>query len=48
MLAGLFFVCVVLKEENSMIIRSPEPGVKILIDKNPIKTSFEDVFFLIF
>jgi len=30
-LAGLF-VCVVRKEEDSMIIRSPEPKVKILVD----------------
>jgi len=48
MLAGLF-VCVVRKEEDSMIIRSPEPKVKILVDpevkilvdRDPIKTSFE-------
>ena len=40
MLAGLF-VCVVWKEEDSMIIRSPEPEVKILVDRDPIKTSFE-------
>ena len=25
-----------------MIIRSPEPEVKILVDRDPIKTSFED------
>ena len=41
MLAGLF-VCVVRKEEDSMIIRSPEPEVKILVDRDPIKTSFEE------
>jgi len=41
MLAGLF-VCVVWKEEDSMIIRSPEPEVKILVDRDPIKTSFEE------
>ncbi|XP_057740257.1 uncharacterized protein LOC130957418 [Arachis stenosperma] len=35
------FVCVVQKEEDSMIIRSPEPEVKILVDRDPIKTSFE-------
>ncbi|KAL5056719.1 hypothetical protein RYX36_028323 [Vicia faba] len=48
MLAG-FFVCVVRKEEDSMIICSPEPKVKILVDpevkilvdRDPIKTSFE-------
>ncbi|XLS44837.1 hypothetical protein HN51_001702, partial [Arachis hypogaea] len=36
------FVCVVRKEEDSMIIRSPEPEVKILVDRDPIKTSFEE------
>ncbi|QCD87181.1 photosystem I chlorophyll a apoprotein A1 [Vigna unguiculata] len=36
------FVCVVWKEEDSMIIRSPEPEVKILVDRDPIKTSFEE------
>ncbi|KAL3648347.1 hypothetical protein CASFOL_007771 [Castilleja foliolosa] len=36
------FVCVVRKEEDSMIIRSPEPEVKILVDKDPVKTSFEE------
>jgi hypothetical protein len=25
-----------------MIIRSPEPEVKILVDRDPIKTSFEE------
>ncbi|KAL3648459.1 hypothetical protein CASFOL_007883 [Castilleja foliolosa] len=30
------FVCVVRKEEDSMIIRSPEPEVKILVDKDPV------------
>ena len=25
-----------------MIIRSPEPEVKIVVDRNPIKTSFEE------
>nr|KYP34360.1 Photosystem I P700 chlorophyll a apoprotein A1 family [Cajanus cajan] len=33
---------VVWKEEDSMIIRSPEPEVKILVDRDPIKTSFEE------
>jgi hypothetical protein len=33
LLAG-FFVCVVRKEEDSMIIRSPEPEVKILVFLN--------------
>jgi hypothetical protein len=37
-----FFVCVVRKEEDSMIIRSPEPEVKILVDRDPVKTSFEE------
>ncbi|KAI3857070.1 hypothetical protein MKX03_015442 [Papaver bracteatum] len=36
------FVCVVRKEEDSMIIRSPEPEVKILVDRDPVKTSFEE------
>ncbi|KAG9438620.1 hypothetical protein H6P81_021443 [Aristolochia fimbriata] len=40
-LAGLF-VCVVRKEEDSMIIRSPEPEVKIMVDRDPVKTSFEE------
>ncbi|KAJ1682821.1 hypothetical protein LUZ63_021961 [Rhynchospora breviuscula] len=35
------FVCVVRKEEDLMIIRSPKPEVKILVDRDPIKTSFE-------
>ncbi|XP_057762372.1 photosystem I P700 chlorophyll a apoprotein A1-like [Arachis stenosperma] len=39
--SGLF-VCVVRKEEDSMIIRSPEPEVKILVDRDLIKTSFEE------
>ncbi|KAK9080980.1 hypothetical protein Scep_031013 [Stephania cephalantha] len=29
-------------EEDSMIIRSPETEVKILVDRDPIKTSFEE------
>ncbi|CAG7870283.1 unnamed protein product [Brassica rapa] len=29
-------------QEDSMIIRSPEPEVKILVDRDPIKTSFEE------
>ncbi|KAE9587531.1 putative photosystem I [Lupinus albus] len=41
MLAGLF-VCVVRKEEDLMIIRSPESEVEILVDRDPIKTSFEE------
>lgn len=41
LLAGLF-VCVVRKEEDSMIISSPEPEVQILVDRNPVKTSFEE------
>ncbi|CAJ1978550.1 unnamed protein product, partial [Sphenostylis stenocarpa] len=41
LVSGLF-VCVVRKEEDSMIIRSPEPEVKILVDRDPIKTSFEE------
>ncbi|KAG8488356.1 hypothetical protein CXB51_016391 [Gossypium anomalum] len=41
LLAGLF-VCVVRKEEDSMIIRSLELEVKILVDKDPVKTSFEE------
>ncbi|KAL3648288.1 hypothetical protein CASFOL_007712 [Castilleja foliolosa] len=42
MLELSLFVCVVRKEEDSMIIRSPEPEVKILVDKDPVKTSFEE------
>ncbi|KAL5645097.1 hypothetical protein ACJX0J_002523, partial [Zea mays] len=40
-LAGLF-VCLVRKEEDLMIIRSSEPEVKIAVDRDPIKTSFEE------
>jgi hypothetical protein len=40
-LAGLF-VCLVRKEEDLMIIRSSEPEVKIVVDRDPIKTSFEE------
>ncbi|KAK8982829.1 hypothetical protein V6N11_060150 [Hibiscus sabdariffa] len=29
-------------EEDSIIIRSPEPEVKILVDRDPVKTSFEE------
>lgn len=39
---GCLFVCVVRKEEDSMIIRLPEPEVKILVDKDHVKTSFEE------
>ncbi|KAJ4839965.1 hypothetical protein Tsubulata_050733 [Turnera subulata] len=30
------------KSQDSMIIRSPEPEVKILVDRDPVKTSFEE------
>jgi hypothetical protein len=30
------------KEEDLMIIRSSEPEVKIAVDRDPIKTSFEE------
>uniref|UniRef100_A0A803MMK3 DNA-directed RNA polymerase n=1 Tax=Chenopodium quinoa TaxID=63459 RepID=A0A803MMK3_CHEQI len=39
---GLEEMCPVRKEEDSMIIRSPEPEVKILVDRDPVKTSFEE------
>ena len=40
-MAGLF-VCLVRKEEDLMIIRPSEPEVQIAVDRDPVKTSFEE------
>ena len=41
MLTGIF-VRIVWKEEDSMIIHSPELELKNWVDRDPIKTSFKE------